>query len=209
MNKDLLERKEKGNSRKKIIALLLMFTVVLITGTFAYWANFVEGTSTEATGTLQVGSGDSVLTTFNLSSELNSGGLLVPISQAQNSNEGAVEAIDLSFDIKWVEDEVTSQLLGTDSIGQMQVDHEVVIMLDGVLLNPEMHANIYDLVNVQYNEANASELLLDADASTFAFQITLDEPADQAEYNLIAYADISVTFSYVIETSDIQTTDVQ
>ena len=35
------------------------------------------------------------------------------------------------------------------------------------------------------------------------------EPADQAEYNLIAYADISVTFSYVIETSDIQTTDVQ
>jgi len=209
MNKDLLERKEKGNSRKKIIALLLMFTVVLTTGTFAYWANFVEGTSTEATGTLQVGSGDSVLTTFNLSSELNSGGLLVPISQAQNSNEGAVEAIDLSFDIKWVEDEVTSQLLGTDSIGQMQVDHEVVIMLDGVLLNPEMHANIYDLVNVQYNEANASELLLDADASTFAFQITLDEPADQAEYNLIAYADISVTFSYVIETSDIQTTDVQ
>ena len=179
MNKDLLERKEKGNSRKKIIALLLMFTVVLTTGTFAYWANFVEGTSTEATGTLQVGSGDSVLTTFNLSSELNSGGLLVPISQAQNSNEGAVEAIDLSFDIKWVEDEVTSQLLGTDSIGQMQVDHEVVIMLDGVLLNPEMHANIYDLVNVQYNEANASELLLDADASTFAFQITLDEPGPE------------------------------
>ena len=207
MNKDLLERKEKGNSRKKIIALLLMFTVVLTTGTFAYWANFVEGTSTEATGTLQVGSGDSVLTTFNLSSELNSGGLLVPISQAQNSNEGAVEAIDLSFDVQWIENEEVTQMLGVGSVGQITVADQVVITSNGVVLDATEAANIYALVNVAYNSSNATELTLDAAAQTFAFQITLDEPADQAEYNLIVNAEISVTFSYGITTENIVSTD--
>ena len=67
--------------------------------------------------------------------------------------------------------------------------------------------DIYNLLTVSYNESNASELTLDAAAQTFAFQITLDEPADQAEYNLIVNAEISVTFSYGITTENIVSTD--
>jgi hypothetical protein len=37
----------------------------------------------------------------------------------------------------------------------------------------------------------------------------LDEPADQAEYNLIANAEIAVTFSYSISTDAIAATDIQ
>lgn len=199
----------KSNSRKKIIALLIMLSLVLTSGTFAYWSSYVEGTATEATGTLEVGSGDIVETRFDLTSEFNSGGLLVPVGQAVNSNEGAVEAIDLAFDIQWVEDEAVTQMLGVDSVGQIQISHEVVITLDGVELDKELYANIYALVNVAYNEANATELTLDAAPSTFAFQITLDEPADQAEYNLIANANIAITFSYTIDTQDIVSTDVE
>lgn len=209
MNKNLSAAKGIMFSRKKIIALLLMLSLVLTTGTFAFWANVVEGTSTEATGSLVVGSGNSVQTTFSLTNDLNSGGYLVPVGQMSNSNEGAVEAIDLSFDVKWLEDEATTQLLGTNSVGQINVAHELVIKLDGVVLDPELHPNIYSLVNVAYSEANVSELLLDSAASTFAFQITLDEPADQAEYNLIANAEISLIFTYDISQQDILTTDVQ
>jgi len=208
MNKNTKQRKDQ-KSKKRVIAFLLMLSLVLSSGTFAYWASYVEGTSTEATGTLEVGSGDSVETQFVLGETFNSGGLLVPVGQAINSNDGAVEAVDLAFDIKWVEDEATTQLLGTESTGQIMIAHEVVIKLDGEVLDFEEHANIYDLVNVAYNNANASELLLDADAETFGFQITLDEPANQAEYNLIANAEISVTFSYTIDTDAIATVDVQ
>lgn len=200
---------EKRNNKKKVIALLIMLSLVLSSGTFAYWASYVEGTSTEATGTLEVGSGDKTETKFDLSNELNSGGLLVPVGQAVNSNKGAVEAIDLSFDVEWVEDEATSQLAGTDSVGEIEVSHEVVIKLDGEVLPKGQNKEIYELINVAYNEANASELTLDAAAETFAFQITMDEPADQAEYNLIANAEISITFSYEILSDSIVTSDVQ
>ena len=195
------------NSRKKVIAFLIMLSVVLSSGTFAYLANYVEGTETSATGTLEVGSGNIVETKFDLSNELNSGGLLVPVGQAGNSNASAVEAIDLSFDVEWVEDEVTTQMLGVGSVGQIAVTDNVVIKLDGEVLDSEENAHIYALVNIAYNESNVSELTLDAAASTFAFQITLDEPADQADYNLIANAEISVTFSYEITTENIESTD--
>ena len=207
--KNTTNQKQTKKSRKRVIAILLMLSIVLTTGTFAYWASYVEGTSTEATGTLEVGSGDIVETKFELTNDLNSGGLLVPIGQAVNSNKDAVEGITLSFDVKWVEDEKTTQMLGVDSVGQIEVTDQVVIKLDGEVLDSELYANIYSLVNVDYSKTNVSELILDASATTFSFLITLDEPANQEEYNLIANAEISVTFSYSIGTSDIVSTDVK
>jgi hypothetical protein len=198
---------KKASLRKKVIALLITLSLTLSVGTFAYWANFVEGTSQEATGTLEIGSGDIVETRFDLTNDLNSGGLLVPVGQAVNSNESAVEAIDLSFDVQWVEDEEVTQLLGTNSVGQIEVNHNIDIIVDGEVLSKTTYANIYNLLTVSYNESNASELTLDAAAQTFAFQITMDEPADQVEYNLIANAEVSITFSYEITTENVETTD--
>jgi hypothetical protein len=198
---------KKASLRKKVIALLITLSLTLSVGTFAYWANFVEGTSQEATGTLEIGSGDIVETRFDLTNDLNSGRLLVPVGQAVNSNESAVEAIDLSFDVQWVEDEEVTQLLGTNSVGQIEVNHNIDIIVDGEVLSKTTYANIYNLLTVSYNESNASELTLDAAAQTFAFQITMDEPADQVEYNLIANAEVSITFSYEITTENVETTD--
>lgn len=199
---------QKRNSRKKVIAFLLMLSVVLTSGTFAYWASNVEGTKASATGTLQVGSGNKVETRFDLSNELNSGGLLVPEGQAVNSNGEATEAIYLAFDVEWVEDEKTTQMLGVGSVGQIKVTDNVVIKLDGKVLDTKEFGHIYDLVNVRYNESNASELTLDAAAQTFAFEITLDEPSNQADYNKISNAEVSVTFSYEITTESIESTDL-
>ena len=195
--------------RKRLIALLIMLSLVTSTGTFAYWASTVTGTETTSNGTLTVGSGESVATTFDITNELNSGGLLVPVTHAVNSNEGAVEAINLSYDVQWLEDEAVSQIDGTSSVADITVVENVVITLGETVLDPIENANIYALINVAYNESNASQLTLDAAAQTFAMQITMNEPADQEEYNLIANAEISITFTFTIDSGDIVTTDVE
>ena len=194
---------------KKIVAVLIMLSLVLTTGTFAYWATYVEGTDSDTTDVLEIGTGDAIETRFDLTNDLNSGGLLVPAGQAVNSGVGAVEAINLSFDVQWVEDEATSQTTGISSVGQIEVSHVVVIELDGEVLDSTEYSAIYDLVNVIYNAGNATELTLDASAQTLAFQITLDEPSGQEQYDLIATAEISITFSYSIATADVVSTDVQ
>lgn len=203
------KKTDNRKSRKTIIAFLLMLSLVLTSGTFAYWASYVEGTETSATGTLEIGSGDIAETTFNLKNTENSGGLLVPANQLDNSNEGAVDSIDLTFDIAWNEDEKVSQLDGTYSVGEVEIDHNVLIVVNGEKLDQEKYANIYDLVNVEYSEKNASEMILGEGAQTFAFELTLDEPANQEEYNLIANAEISVEFFYSIDTDSIQTYDAE
>lgn len=205
----IVNKKETKKSRKKVIAFLLMLSLVVTSGTFAYWASYVEGTSTEATGTLTVGSGDTIRTTFTVGNDTNSGGLLVPKVQVLNSGEAAVGAIDLAFDIQWLENEKTTQMLGVDSVGQIKISDEVVITLDGKVLDAKEFANIYALVNVQYSKHNVTKMKLDAPASTFTFEVTLDEPADQAEYNMISKAVVSITFSYTIDTNDIVSTDLK
>jgi hypothetical protein len=195
--------------RKRLIALLIMLSLVTSTGTFAYWASTVTGTETTSNGTLTIGSGESVDTTFEITNELNSGGLLVPVTHAVNSNAGAVEAINLSYDVQWLEDEAVSQIDGTTSVADITVVDNVVITLGETVLDATEYANIYALINVAYNDANASKLTLDAAAQTFAVQITMDEPANQAEYDLIANAKISITFTFTIDSSDIVTTDLE
>ena len=51
-------------------------------------------------------------------------------------------------------------------------------------------------------------MILGNGAETFAFELTLDEPANQEEYDLIANAEISVEFFYSIDTESIQTYDI-
>ncbi len=202
-------RKAKSNkkSSKTVIAILLMLSIVLTTGTFAYWANYVEGTSTEAVGTLEVGSGDIVETEFVLYGNDSTGGLLVPAGQAINSEKGAVEKIDLSYTISWEEDEETTQMLGVGTIGEVEIDYNVVITIDDEVLDKELFSNIYNLIIVTANKDNVSEMYLDGYPEYFVFRVTMDEPANQEEYNLISNAEISITFTYSINTDDIDSTD--
>ena len=199
----------KNKNRKKVIAFLLMLSLILTSGSFAYWASYVEGTSEEAVGTLTIGSADGVETRFELSNEFNSGGQLVPYQQAKNSGDLAVEEVFLSYDIAWQEDEIESQLQGTESIGQLDIAHYLIIELDGEVLSYREYAYIYDLIHVEYSKANATHLQLDAEPVTVSFTVTMDEPANQYEYNLISTAKVYINFYFDIDDKDIETTDLE
>ncbi len=195
-------------NRKKLIAFLIMLSLVLTTGTFAYWASNVEGTSEDAVGTLNVGSAGTVTTKFDLSNELNSGGCLVPSNQAINSQKHAVEAIELHYDLAWQEDSSETQVTGTTSVGQVSVSHHVLVFIDEEVLDQELYSNIYKLINVDYSEINPTEMTLDGDTETFNFTVTMDEPTNQIDYNIIAGANISILFQFSIEENLIDTTDI-
>lgn len=200
--------KETLKNRKRIVGLLLMLSLILTTGTFAFWATNVEGTNEEATGTLAIGSGTAVSTVFELTNELNSGGLLVPTAQLSNSGFGAVDSIDILHTIAWNEVNSTTQLTGTKSVGLVGIQHRVIIVKDGEELLYEDYENIYSLVEVTYDSSNPSTLILNNPSEEFIYHVTLIEPSNQEEYNLIEKAQISIEFYYIIGNNDIKTTDV-
>lgn len=201
-------RKSKKSNSKRALYLLLLLCFVSSSGTFAYWATNIEGSGNQSMGTISVGSGDEVTTTFEVTNDFSSGGYLVPKNQVINSEQdSAVESIMLAYDLEWKEDEVTSQMLGVNAFGDIQIDHSIIITVNDEELDPLVHNNIYQLVNVSYNSENKDQLQLDSPAETFLFLITLDEPSNQEEYDLIAFATIEVTFTYSIQTDENITLD--
>lgn len=195
--------------KKTLLFLLLMISFVFTTGTFAYWASYVEGTTEEAIETLTIGSAEGVDTDFVLSNESNTGGLLVPSNHLLNSGNYAVDSIILGYDIKWIEDEEISQLEGTITTGEIKVTHKLSIQVDGNTINQNEYQNIYDLINVYYYDTNPTMMTLEQPSSSFYFEIKMDEPSNQAEYNLIRESIIIVTFSFDINDSTVKTIDLQ
>jgi hypothetical protein len=188
----------KKKTYKKIVFGLLLLSLMLTTSTFAYWANYVEGTSDQASGTLQIGSADSVETRFDLSSQLSSGGYLVPKTQLLNSLEGSVDHIFLTYDLGWEEQLDVSQIQGNTVVGLVQVDYNVLIEQDGNLLDETAYNNIYDLILVNPIESNPSSLTLNGTSESFVFEVTMEEPANQEEYFLISQSKITIVFHFRI-----------
>lgn len=200
-----------AKKRIKIISFLLMLSLVLTTGTFAFWASYVDGTKEEATGTLTIGYAEGIETRFEITNELNSGGYLIPTGQLNNSLSRSTECITLSYDLLWKEDANRTQLEGATAIGKVSVSHRVVITVDGVELNSSIYSSIFNLIQVDYSVENLVTLILDGDIETFTFYISMDEPKNQREYNIISNATIAVIFSFrildnFIEVNDDQTT---
>ncbi|MGS0971621.1 MAG: hypothetical protein ACVCEJ_00010 [Candidatus Izemoplasmataceae bacterium] len=191
-------------SRKFGIGLLVMLAFVVTTGTFAYWASGVNGPTDDTTvGTVTVGEGNAVETSFDLADVTASGGDLVPAAQLSNSPSGSVDSVTVSYEVQWIEDGTTSQLTGTSSTAPITVTW--VVTLEDSNGDEVTDQDVLDLISVNANTGNASELTLDATAQTFSFDITMSEPADQDEYDLIANGNITITFTYSLGT--VTTTD--
>lgn len=193
----------KKSKRKTIILALLVIALLLSTATFAYWANFVEGTEEASKNQLTIGSADSVDTIFELSNDFNSGGYLVPLNQLDNSSLGSVDKVNLAYDINWIENEDTSMLNGSVVEGELNVTHTVFILTDNGILDHVRYADVYDLIHVEYNSTNPESLILNGDSSTLAFEVTVDEPINQTQYDLIANHTINIAFKFKIADSNI------
>lgn len=198
---------KKGKTRKSVIAILIMISLIITTSTFAYWANYVEGTRESATGTLEVGTGSIVETSFEVANTFISGGLLVPENQLDNSTLGSTSVISLTHSLAWVEDNNTSQLSGTSTTGLLGIAHKVSIAQDDELLSMSDFEKIYNLIVVTYDEKNTSTLTLDGATEDFSYHITMDEPKTQEEYDYIKNATITIEFYYTINTGNITTKD--
>jgi uncharacterized repeat protein (TIGR02543 family) len=190
---------KRNKNRISIVTFLMMISLLLTTGTFAFWASYVEGTNVITNGTVTIGSADSVDTAFTISNETNSLGKLVPENQLQNSNLGAVDIVYFSYDLQWIENELKSQITGNTIVtGDVKVSHIIEIYQDNQLVPFIGNEAVYNLLHVVYNESNPTQMILDAKAETFRYTVTMDEPTNQEQYNLIANSDIVITMSFQI-----------
>jgi len=175
---------------KKLVALGLaavaLFSTVGVS--LAYWASAVNGSSANHTATVNVGAGTTISTTVD-TADFSETLQLVPTGYGSDgyNDTNETESVSVVFDVSW-------NSAGTidSAAGAVKT---LTIVRTGYTVGGG--ADTYSLVNISAVPAPQS-ITADAAPLHITFTVTLDEPANVAEYTAVAGKAIVISFSFTV-----------
>jgi hypothetical protein len=176
--------------RGLVISLLVLLAVITSGFTYAFWAAGIGADSETKTGTISIGAGDTVTSTVNVAAAVNSqdSDELVPVGF---EGAGKISSLTLTFSVDW--DSTNADASGLSST--------LTVSLTGATNGtPANDAAVLALINAAFNGTGAGSneytIISDGSAVSVIVTITIDEPANLAEYQLIATKDLTLTFTF-------------
>lgn len=179
--------------QKSLVIGLLVVLAFLVSGfTYAYWAAGIAADSETQVGTISVGTGETVTSTVNVSAATNSQGAndLVPAGFAAS---GKIVSLTLTFTVDW------------DSTGADANNLTSTLTVALTAAKNPSNVDVLSLFNAAFNGTGAGNatytIISDGGNVTVIATITMNEPTNQAQYNLVAGLDIELTFSFSVAAS--------
>jgi len=162
--------------RKKVIVAFITLMIALVASvgaTYAYWHNYIQ---TQDVADIVIGEG----ATFSVSvtAAPPAGKTLVPFGIPKTADQ--VDTITLIYDVELDVD--------LDSAVDLTVTYDALLL--GVV------DTYNDLVNI---EITPSMTAIQNDVVTITVTVTIDEPADEAEYNAVVGQDITFSLVFTVE----------
>jgi len=175
------------NLKSKALVVLLMISMISVTGTFAYWAAGLTVDNTpEANVTVDVGTAEGVVSTITLSEV--SDGILVPAGRAIT---GQVESVTVTIPVTWTE------LVGSNGQFNNTFDGNVGT-ITAVVSNIQIGGATTYSGLVVVTPTTPGTVLLDGTATDVIFTVTLTEPANVTAYTAIAGTDITFDITFTV-----------
>lgn len=168
----------KKRNKTLLIVNTLMLIMLLAIPVYAYWGGLINGSSANDNETIEIGEGQEITTVVELTKTV-VGGKLVPIGRVVDDEE-EVDKVVLTFDVLWTDTKDASH--GADGT---------------LTITPEFNENPANLLNVVVNGDGA---ITAGTTKTITLTITLTEPADVAEYNLVANKTFTLAITFSVET---------
>lgn len=180
-------------SKNLVVALLVVLALAVSGFTYAFWSAGVAADSETATGTVKVGTGETVTSTVNVSAAVSSMGALDRLVPSGFEGTNKISSLTLTFTVDWDSTNADASLLTST----------LTASLTGASNGtPAENAAVLALFNASFNNSGSYTVITDGAAVSVIATITIDEPADQAEYLLIATKDITLTFSFSVAASN-------
>lgn len=193
-------------TKKRNVFLLSALALVLLAGVagggYAYWAGSVTApTGVDKNDTVTIGEGQPVTSKLTVGDAAGTG-ILVPVGHDVEVDD--VEYVVLTHSVKWEEN---GTALATGHAGTLSA----ALVADSVeIAGDDTYA---DLVNITIQVGGtapvddgvvataSSAIYLDGAAVVVYILVTLDEPADQTEYDAIAGEDITFEVEFSVSPS--------
>jgi len=182
--------------RKLVIGLLVMLALVVSSFTYAYWASTVTGNENTATGTVNIGAGNTAATNVAVGNQTGAG-TLVPAGRAAVSPGSPVEFVVLQFSVTWTSAETG---LATGTVGTLAAV-DSAILIDSVAT----HAGLVGItirIGAGFDENGDptgtvnNAIIVDGAAVIVYVKVTLTEPSTPAIYAAVATKPITFTMTF-------------
>lgn len=194
----------KRKSNKKLtIALLALLGVVSTAGTYAYWAaGVLAPNNNSATNTITIGaSTGSVATMITIGDVTNSDKKLVPTGFLVQAND--VESISYTYTVGWVTDNTIDDKNDKGNAARKDGTLTATATVDraetsgGDEITGDALATIQKLVKIKITSFGP-EIKLNETTVDVTFVISLEEPADETEYNQVINAVVSIKVEFEV-----------
>ncbi len=178
--------------KRKISLVAALAAAAMVTTSmtaYAFWNAGYNGANAAADpAVVEIGEGEVVNTTLALSEVLSSGSDLVPTSVT--AQPGQVQAVVFAVNVKWTSVGNGSLISG--------VEAPLAIALSDIKIgNDSLEDADKGLFNLAYSETTVvGDNAAGADAT---ITITMNEPADEAQYGRVAGKDLAFTFTFSVD----------
>ena len=197
MFKKIEEKHNRKFIRRAVLIFLLLLSFAMSSGTFAYWANHVEGTSTGNTMTFTVGSYTFNNYDFILNGEFDQGTFLIDTATLVNFKTPTGNTIDVSFGAIWEDSTIVNED-GTETIAYIAFSYEVYSEVNGSEISSRDYRKVNRILEVDFDIDNPNSLVLNDSTQTFGITIGLNQNGRGNDYKFYDTTDTYIIVHYEI-----------
>lgn len=182
--------------KKWVLLLLVTISVVFTSGSYAYWFNVEDASNDNVSGSIEVGSGESIGMTVSVADAANTTDDLVPTAFVSTSPGSPVDTIELTYSVSWVE---SGSVVVDGSTGDLTVSvTEVRSMLGGGgsqiwAANSNIYGDMFTIVIT-----GDGEIVAGTDSTVTVSILFATAPASQAIYNQVANNSLELDLDFSV-----------
>lgn len=184
-------------SKKTVIILLMVLSLFMTSATFAYWAQYVEGTEQLYSLTFHVGSPLYDDQEFILTSNVNNYTYKVPIEfLLDNPNENTD---DIVYGIIWNDESLSEQAKEQLMNGKLTVTYNILITNNGTAVNHNIYNRYASLIGLEIYEENPNLIEYDSAPETHRFSVYLHDENRRNDYKNLAKYEVFIEIEFEVD----------
>jgi len=183
-------------SKKMIILVLVVISLLTTSSTFAYWTTFVEGTSFRTSSSIMIGAINNFDYNFVLNDQVNSYMYKVPLEDLLEDPVNSID--DVLYGIIWNKIEDSNTDASQVKNGELVVNYEIVIRDFEKEVNQNLYNRFSHLINLNVSDNNTNEIFLNSNPVEQEFSVTLNYEVGVNDYKLLEKYNIYILITYVV-----------
>lgn len=197
MNKIIESMKKLFAYKKSMIAILVIVSVLMTTGTFSYWAVNVQGEVDETSMTFRIGEYITTLFDFVLNEENTVYQYEVDVEYLFEDYKNNQD--DVVFGIVWDDSTLSEEFENRIVVGNLVVDMQFKFYKNGIEVSAKTERQLNHLLKLSVDTNNPETITYGSSAETFEYYTMMNSRKKLNDVEVLLDYEVYVEITYTID----------